>query len=162
MLKSFSADYLRSRMSYDKDTGIFTWLVGKRFRGQVAGCITKNGYWYIRVDGKNYFAHRLAWLHATGKWPEKCIDHINGNRSDNRLCNLREATHAQNSMNRPGDRISKTGLKGVYVTKGGVYRASIMAHGRIRRLGSFDDAASAHKAYAAAAAELHGAFARTS
>jgi hypothetical protein len=90
---------LRKLLSYDAKTGIFYWKEGRRGRvrkGDVAGTKNKQGYVCIFVDRKNYLAHRLAWLYMYGEEPPAIIDHINGVRDDNRISNLREATHALN------------------------------------------------------------------
>ena len=143
---------------YDPKTGIFTrkWkLKGKKKLG------TKKGTRYISIaiDGVNYWAHRLAWFYMHQKWPAHHIDHINGNKRDNRMCNLRECTHASNMMNRKIQSNSKTGLKGVYLHSDGGYQAAISANGKKKYLGTFKDPISASNAYDEAAKKLHGDFA---
>jgi hypothetical protein len=96
-----TAERLRELIHYDAATGNFTRLVATSRipRGAVAGRGTHTYYWRISVDGREYKAHRLAWLWMTGKWPLFFIDHINMDKADNRWCNLREATKAQNMVN---------------------------------------------------------------
>ena len=97
-----TAEYLRSILHYDPATGIFTWKVrtAKRVKvGDIAGCPNGDGYLQIRVCSRKYRAHRLAWLYHFGEWPEDQIDHINRNRSDNRISNLRDISHKQNLQN---------------------------------------------------------------
>jgi hypothetical protein len=91
-----TATRLRELMTYDPHTGIFEWrkLVGRR--KNPAGCIDDKGYRIIRIAGRNHKAHRLAILYVQGRWPVGDTDHANGDRSDNRLVNLRAATRAEN------------------------------------------------------------------
>ena len=94
---------LRALLDYNPDTGVFTWKVDRNNnakQGSVAGCISKgNKYVSIYVDGKQYSGHRLAWLWMYGCFPSE-IDHINRNRSDNRICNLRSVSRQQNILNK--------------------------------------------------------------
>lgn len=108
-----------------------------------------------------YAAHRLAWLIVTGRWPEHTIDHINGDPSDNRFCNLREATAAENLRHRGIMKSNKSGVKGVHWFKQyNKWRAIIVARGKQIFLGHFDNIEDAKAAYRQAAVELHGEFAR--
>ena len=86
-------------LRYDAEQGHLYWLkADRRRRTDVpAGCLAKTGYWVVRVNYRQYLAHRVAWLMATGTDPgELEVDHVNWDRSDNRLCNLRLASHAEN------------------------------------------------------------------
>ena len=89
-MSQLTQERLKELYSYNPETGEFTHLLswGKRKRGDVAGYVhpTKR-YRYIRIEGKSYFAHRLAWLYVYGKWPEDQIDHIDGVRDNNRIAN---------------------------------------------------------------------------
>jgi hypothetical protein len=109
-------DELKRQLHYDPTTGIFTRNIIKtgRFKvGQEAGCFdSSNGYLKIGLNGKRYFSHRLAWLYVNGYFPDY-IDHINGNRTDNRFVNLREASASQNAMNRGLPSNNTTGVIGV-------------------------------------------------
>lgn len=95
-------DELQKLLNYDPYSGVFTW---KQYRNQlalkggIAGNIRPDGYIQIKVKGKLYLAHRLAWLYVTGKWPSMDIDHIDGGRRNNRFSNLREATRSENKHN---------------------------------------------------------------
>jgi hypothetical protein len=94
-------------LQYDPETGIITWIQAKNNRikvGQIAGTINHTGYLHIRLDGKLYQAHRLAWFLYYGKWPTNHIDHINGIKTDNRINNLRDVTRSENQLNRKGHR----------------------------------------------------------
>lgn len=94
---------LKEVLAYTPGTGTFRWRVANSNRikvGDVAGTPHNEGYIHIRIDGKRYLAHRLAWLYMTGEWPEYQIDHRDGIRNNNWFSNLRVATNAQNSENR--------------------------------------------------------------
>jgi HNH endonuclease len=150
---------LRELLHYDKATGEFRWLerVGNELRpGIVAGSVN------IRVQGRHYSAHQLAWLYTTGRWGRPMIDHRDGNSMNNRWSNLRLATASQNNANRrlPGHNTS--GYKGVvYCHKSRRWRGFIRYRGRVNYLGSFATPEAAHAAYVAAAPKVHGKFART-
>jgi hypothetical protein len=92
-----------SLLKYNPDTGVITWATTSRHvnAGDVAGYVCPRGYRYISVGGKKQSAHRLAWFLSYGVWPEDQVDHINGDKTDNRLVNLRSATKAQNNRNVP-------------------------------------------------------------
>ena len=159
-----TAARLRELLSYDPDTGVFRWRVsrpGTRGIGSIAGASDGQGYHQIGIDGRIYRDHRLAWLYMTGEWPADDVDHINRDRGDCRFANLREATRSQNNANakRPSDNTS--GYKGVSFDKRrGRWHAYISHGGRRKNLGMFDTAVAAYEARLAAAARLHGEFAR--
>ncbi|HAS0888998.1 TPA: HNH endonuclease, partial [Enterobacter cloacae subsp. cloacae] len=93
---------LKEVLRYDPLTGVFYWLNPTAYcmhPGDVAGFVDYTGYAYIKVDRVKYSAHRLAWLYVHGSMPEEQIDHVNNNRSDNRISNLRLASRSQNMMN---------------------------------------------------------------
>ena len=155
-------DKINKLLHYDIETGTFTYKVSVRYgleKGSIAGTIQSNGYVTIRISGKDYKAHRVAWLIVTGEWPDQCIDHINRKRSDNRFCNLREATRAQNVLNAKVRKDSRTGLKGIYFDEASKkYKVVIRKDGKQHYVGRFktpEEAVSAHKI---AAYELHGDF----
>lgn len=155
------------KLSYDPVSGIFLWKirVSKKVQANsIAGNIGSNGYRYIGItcNGKytRYAAHRLAWLITVGNLPTNNIDHINGIRIDNRLCNLREATHSENQHNRPMLRNNTSGFKGVSYHKAiNKFAARISLDGKSHYLGYFTTPEKAHQAYCKAAKELHGVFA---
>ena len=129
---------LKSLLHYDQDTGIFTWLnsISKIKEKSIAGYLHPLGYVDIQINKKHYKAHRLAWLYIYGKWPKQFIDHINNNKSDNRLLNLREATSVQNKWNTPST--SSTGAKGVYwIASRNRYRVSFTINGKLKCFGHF-------------------------
>lgn len=149
-------------MIYDPETGLFTWVrppkEHPRMLGQVAGGF-RSGYILIKIDGRKYGAHRLAWLYTHERWPVDRIDHINGDGLDNRLCNLREATQAQNCAN--ARRMSGKELpKGVRHTANGRFQSRISFQKRLITLGVFDTVEAAAAAYSEAASRFYGQFAR--
>ena len=158
---------LRELLHYDPLTGIFLRLVSANSRvkvGDIAGSLHKaTGYRRIQIDGRDYMAHRLAWFYVTGEWPTADIDHWNLNRTDNRFCNLREATNSENHANMRARADNTSGFKGVYFHKPNrKWVTQITVIGKRIYLGSFDTKGSAHAAYAAAAKQHFGEFARLS
>lgn len=148
------------RLSYDAETGVFTWIASQSGRvkvGDVAGCDNGLGYLQIRYRDKNYRAHRLAWFITHGKWPDGDIDHINGKRSDNRIANLRDVSRSVNLQNQRKPRAgSKSGFLGVGWNKSrGKWMAYINIDGKVKYLGYFDDPAIAHEAYLTAKRSAH-------
>lgn len=152
-----------ARMSYDPETGkVWTKSTIPRWAGRELGS-NKDGYKDVNLDGKNFRLHRVAYLLMTGNWPETGleIDHINGDRSDNRWCNLRIATKSQNMMNRLSVRPdSKTGLRGVkYDPTRNRYVATIKVNGKAKSLGRFLNPDDAYAAFKKAELEFRGDFA---
>jgi hypothetical protein len=155
-----TAKELRDRLSYNAETGLFTWRNSPRkgWAGRLAGSQQNRGYWKIVIGKTPYQAHRLAWLYVYGEWPTKDIDHINGVRDDNRIENLREATRQQNCGNGTCFRNSRSGIRGVYPVRG-KWSARIIANRKFKYLGLFKTKDEAAQAYAAAADEAYGEFA---
>lgn len=155
-------DLIREQLGYNPCTGELTWLVHRQKvrPGTVAGTLDKStGYRQVRVGGKIIYAHRLAWLLATGEWPESRIDHKNGAKDDNRFCNLREATPTQNAYNSKVRSDSPFGKRGVTFDKErGKYTAHIKVDGKSKRLGRWDNIEDADMAYMAAQQRHFGAF----
>lgn len=152
----------RTILRYDPATGRFTWIVNStRIKvGDQAGSTDNKGYVRIRIGSRKHAAHRLAWIMATGEDPgDKTIDHINGDKSDNRILNLRLATNAENQRNKGAYRCKTSLPKGVFWNKGkGRFHAAIRTDGKLKHLGYFDAPEQAEKAYAEAAKKLHGEF----
>lgn len=157
-MTALTVSRLRELLNYSPESGQFTWIStrGRAAAGSVAGAIHKYGYRVIQIDGKGYGAHRLAWLFIYGGFPE-VIDHINGDRSDNRIENLRNVDHQVNAENRKGARFGKKiPLMGVKKqTMGNSFWASIKVNGEVVALGGFPTAELAHEAYMAAKAKYH-------
>ncbi len=149
---------LKERLSYDPSTGEFRTLVKVKQvpAGAVAGSIGSKGYRRIKVDNREYAAHRLAWLYVHGEFPPGDLDHKNRIRSDNRLDNLRPASRTQNGQNRSVAKNNSSGYTGVTFNKAcRKWQASICTGGRARHLGLHSTPEAAAAAYRAAKAELH-------
>lgn len=151
--KPLTQERLKQVLIYDPDTGIFI------RNGKIAGSRDRRGYTRITIDGVKHWAHRLAFLYMTGDWPVGFCDHINQKKNDDRWGNLRDASRAQNSMNRPACKLNSTGFKGVSVWPRGGYQAGIKVNGKRRYLGIFSDPIEAAKAYDAEATKEFGEFA---
>lgn len=148
---------------YDPNTGIVAWKNDHRQfkRGQRAGSWRRDGRRDLSINDRAVPEHRVCWFLYYGRWPDHDIDHINGNPSDNRLCNLREATRSQNLGNAKLYKSNKTGFRGVsYNAKDEVYVAKIQVRKKLQFLGRFKSANAAAEAYQNAAKAGFGKFAR--
>ena len=142
-----TAAELRAAFSYDPATGAITRINGER-PGHVVGYAGRNGYTSLTYRKRTHLLHRVAWCIAHGAWPVGQIDHINGDKQDNRLCNLRDVSPQVNSQNRHGAlRNNRTAMLGVTLTKSGRYMARMLVAGRRHYLGLHDTAEAAHDAY---------------
>lgn len=166
-----TAEYVRSRLIYDKMNGSFVWRPKKvldphydtiwntRYADTSAGTVNAHGYLIITLDMNKIAAQRLAWIYCTGKWPLEHLDHIDGNKLNNRLDNLRLASTAQNSWNTGKKKRNTSGIKGVFWDKSrGKWLAAIGYKRKIINLGRYDDKEEAAKAYRDAAKRLHGEY----
>jgi hypothetical protein len=113
----------------------------------------------MRVDGRLYRAHRLAWLYVHGEWPKGNLDHINRDGCDNRIANLRLATYSENGRNSRLRSSNTSGFRGVYRRPNGRFTAQIWHSGACQTLGTFDTIEEAHAIRREAARELYGEFA---
>jgi hypothetical protein len=150
---------LKELLHYDPETGLFTWLVstGRRVKvGDVAVSINGRGYRQIQIDGKNYLAHRLAFLWVTGSFPKDQVDHIDGDPANNRWSNLRECTNAENNQNRASRKNSSSKYVGVcWHKRDQKWVAHIRINGKPIHIGYFDTEEEAYQAYCKAKAEIH-------
>jgi hypothetical protein len=154
-----SLEQVQEILSYDPESGEFRWkdAAGKRRAGKAAGCPTDRGYWRIRIAGRSFLAHRLAWLLVYGEWPSDEVDHINRQRSDNRLSNLRVVTRSLNRQNEDGPhKQNLLGVRGVKkVSWGDKYEARILIDGKYTHLGTFTSIGEAKEAYENARRKYH-------
>lgn len=158
---------LREMLSYDDATGHFVWRVTRySHRGAVrpgdrAGSPDTKGYWSVWANGRRYLAHRLVWLFKTGVWPRGQIDHVDGNRLNNRFENLRLASASQNSANAKRRCDNSSGFKGVCWDRSrGKWMAYITVHGRRKTMGRYHSREAAYSVYCAAAERAFKEYAR--
>ena len=159
MKAKITIERLKEVISYDADTGIFTWLVSLNGRGKtgaLAGNISVLGYRRIGIDRQCYKASRLAIFYMTGKWPEFDVDHINGDSTDDRYLNLRDVPTYVNLQNQRKAKSSNksTGVLGV-TRSGSRFRARIGIDGRHDDIGIFPTLEQASQAYIEAKRKLH-------
>jgi hypothetical protein len=150
---TLTTEKARELFRIDPETGKIHWAVehgrwGTLPAGTLAGCLRK-GYRYIGIDGRNYFGHQIAWLIEYGTWPVMRLDHINGDRDDNRPANLRLATTAENNQNQHGLPAHNTsGERGVsWDGSRDKWTAHISVDGKPKNLGRFDSKDQAAEAY---------------
>jgi hypothetical protein len=158
-----TADYVRSVLDYNPETGVLTWKKCPRqpqLIGKPAGYHRPNGKIIINIKFRYYLAHRLIWLIMTGEWPTTGIDHRDHDGSNNRWNNLRLATQSQNIANAVRSRRNTSGFKGVhFFKKTGRYQAYVgSVRNKRENLGYFDTAEEAFAAYCKRAKELYGDF----
>lgn len=162
--RDLTVSTIRECLTYNPDTGAFTRAkrtaqchqIGDRADMPAFGKLT--GYLTIGLQGRKYLAHRVAWAHFYGEWPEQNIDHITGNKSDNRIVNLRDVSSKENTQNRLRtiDGKNKTSKVGVYWhAQSSRWRARIMTNKKGIHLGMFDTQEDAHAAYVAAKRIYH-------
>ena len=164
VLNDFDVVYLKSILEYKPEAGSWDWFVskGNQKAGSKAGSIRKSdGYYRIKINGKEYVSHRLAWLYMTGEWPTNEIDHIDLNKLNNKWKNLREATHSQNMANVALLSNNTSGYKGVFWHKQNLkWMVQIKVNNKRIYLGSFVNKEDAVEAYKKAAKKYFGEFAR--
>jgi len=161
MKKRPSIERVRHFFNFDKNGSLVRTCPckGRNLDGSV-GSTRANGYVRVKIDYMDIYAHHIVWALSYGEWPESDIDHINCNRSDNRVENLRLATKKQNQGNKC-KKAGKTLPKGVqHVARTGRYQAFIQSDRKSCNLGTFDTPDDASRAYAAAARRVFGEFAR--
>jgi hypothetical protein len=154
-MNTLTQQELKDLLNYDPDTGLFEWISrrGGTRSDLHAGYRHGTGYLAIKVKGKCYKAHRLAWLYVYGKWPDHEIDHINGKRDDNRISNLRDVRKGENQQNQ---RAKEGKYPGVSWHKRDKCWVAAIKHNKVRtHLGYFDDPKKAFEAYLLAKKVFH-------
>jgi hypothetical protein len=145
-------------LNYDPSTGVLTWKANRGQRtkaGDVAGFVcSRSGYVLLKTCGVQTGAHRVAWLLATGDWPIGEIDHINGQRNDNRRSNLRDVDKIVNGANRHrANKNCTSGVLGVHKHRSGKWQAAMRRDGATRYLGLFDSIVMAGSAFVSEASK---------
>ena len=157
-MKEFNLENILEVVHYDAETGKFAWKANrqKALIGKEICEISDQGYVYIRVLGRRILAHRLAWFVVHGELPSSPLDHFNGDRTDNRIANLRLCTNSQNLQNRGKQANNTSGYMGVSWHKvRSKWRATIQIDKKHMHLGLFDTAEDAYAAYCYAKSEMH-------
>lgn len=155
MRPSLTAERLRELLRYNPETGEFSrkvHLSNRSRASQTVGNKHSQGYIIICVDGKPHRAHRLAWLYVYGEWPKEQIDHINGDRSDNRIANLRNVTALENKRHRTRPRKPGRMLGTALHKATGRWSSQMTVNYKKIHLGYFSTETEAHLAYVAAKA----------
>lgn len=155
---------LKELFTYNPDTGEIHWVaLGKgRIKKKAAGTKLHSGYIGICIGQKRIQAHRLAWILFYGEMPKNQIDHINGIKTDNRICNLREATNSQNGKNLSISKANKSGYKGVcFEISNNRWKAYIRFNGKMISLGRFKNIEDAIKVRKEAEIKYFGEWNRT-
>ena len=157
---------LKEILNYNPENGLFYWKINKKGHvksGDIAGSNHKKGYISIRINGKDYLAHRLALIISEHKiLPNKQVDHINGDKKDNRITNLRLVTYSENNQNVGRRKDNLSGFKGVgFDNRRKKWRSRIRANDKMIWLGYFNTPEEAHEAYCREANKLHGPFSKT-
>jgi hypothetical protein len=155
---NISQEELNSILAYDPLTGILIWKDNRSnmIKGSIAGSVNSAGYKTITINSKTFRVQRIIWIMMFGYIPNDFfIDHVNGNKIDNRLENLRLATNSQNQQNRPAPKNNSSGYRGVTWHKQmNKWMARISHHGKRKLIGFFDSAEDAYKAYKNEAKEI--------
>ena len=156
---TLTKERLKEVVTFDDTTGIFVRkLKAKRaVVGRTLGYKKSNGYIALSIDGQKYFAHRLAWLYVYGEFPKNDIDHIDGNRTNNKIKNLRDVSRTENLQN---IKIAKshnksTGILGAYLHMSGKFMSRIKVNKKDVYLGLFETAEQANQAYLKAKQQFH-------
>jgi hypothetical protein len=157
-LDSLTQEELKEILDFDPATGVFRWRIshsGVRL-GKIAGSKTSSGYYRVKIKYQAYPVHRLAWLYVYGKWPADQIDHIDGDKLNNRIANLRECTQAENLQNLAPSKLNTSGYTGVrYAPRQKKWKATIKVNTKGIHLGYFETKESAYEAYLKAKREHH-------
>jgi hypothetical protein len=152
-------DRLVELLDYDSNAGVFVRRInvnGSRPKGSPVGNMAGRGYLTVMLDGRAYYLHRLAWFYTKKEWPKHQIDHINQDKIDNRICNLREATPAQNMQNIGAYASNTSGVPGVWWNKQkNKWAGGVRIGGKRHNIGLFSSKEAAFAAYLELKARLH-------
>jgi len=134
---------LKELLDYNPETGIFVWKThlkqSNKYEGDSAGCLSGGGYIAIQIKGVRHYGHRLAWLYVYGKFPDKELDHINRDKADNRISNLREVTRSENMQNVGLRKDNTSGESNISYRKDrNKYRAFVTENNKYKSLGHFE------------------------
>ena len=167
-------EFLKECFVFDGSVGLLIWnirplshftcahrmnLWNSRYAEKSAGCLlTPFGYLFTRVDRTSFLNHRIAWKMTYGVEPRLYLDHINGVKNDNRICNLREATSRENKLNAGAHKDNRLQVKGVWEMSNGRFRAKLWEEKKNRHIGVYGTLEEAKAAYNEAARKLHGDF----
>lgn len=161
---SITAKLVRKSFSYNPKEGILRWATHRRGVqfGRRAGYLNKgSGHYSVSVLGHDFYVHVVVWLWVTGRWPNKLVDHRDGDKTNDKWSNLRLATKSQNAMNSKLRSDNRTGVKGVFEQRNGKFTAYIDSNRRRVYLGhAFKSLADAAQARKEAEKLYHGEFAR--
>lgn len=149
---------LKEFFHYNLDNGLFTRIktAGCSAKGWVVGTHHADGYLSIEIDKKGYLLHRLAWMYVYGEFPKNEIEHIDGNRNNNKWNNLRHASNLENTQNMKVYSTNKSGYTGVIFRKTeSKWLAKIDFNKKRYYLGRFETAELASEAYKEAKKRLH-------
>lgn len=160
MKTQVSVETIERYIEYLPESGLFRRkLFVRPGKDLVRGRVDHRGYLRVCTAGHEYLAHRLAWFLHHREWPAEEVDHINGNRQDNRICNLRESSHTQNNHNQPMRRNNKSGVKGVHRSRGGKWHVQVCLNYKIHHGGLYERLEDAEVAARQLRDQLHGEFA---
>lgn len=156
-----SIERLRELFVYSPQSGVLLRKIrrGSAPEGAVAGGDNSHGYLVVPVDGRRYMAHCIAWAMHYGQWPTQMLDHIDRNRANNAIANLRVANNELNQGNTKINKRNTSGYRGVsWCSQSGKWTAFIRLNGRNKRLGSFETRLLAAEAYSNVAKQKFGEF----
>lgn len=149
---SISQAKLKELLHYNPVTGVFTWVIGRSrtVAGTVAGSLVSSGYLTVMIDRKRHNLHRLAFVYMLGRHPPEFVDHINGQKTDNRWINLRAASAVENARNQKRSCKNSSGISGVSWDSRGLWRSFGYLAGKQITLGRYSskfEAAAARKSF---------------
>lgn len=144
------ASFIKEHLEYNPESGNLLWKKSPKCKippDKIAGTKNPLGYTVIKIKGKLYLAHRIAWLLHAGEWPKALIDHINGDPADNRIKNLRLATKRLNAQNQKIHRSGKVLLGASPVKNSKKFSVQVVHSKKRHYVGIFNSKEEAHNAY---------------